>query len=356
MSTSANPAWTEPHPLFFEGEAISWLRGLGKNHSSYLVLTDSNTRRLCYPHLEPHLPPHNLMSIQQGEASKQLQTCLPIWEEMNAKGTDRGSLLICLGGGVVTDLGGFVASVYKRGIATAYIPTTLMAMVDASLGGKTGLDLAALKNQIGTFHQPEAVLVLPELLDSLPSREWMNGWAEVWKHVMLAMPEEWESFKEESPKLSHDLLRKAIGVKMALVSADPLEHGVRQRLNLGHTAGHALEAMALATGQELLHGEAVAFGLLAESEWACKNGLSEQGLHEDIKRYYQTHYQHSLPKVWEEELFSRALAQDKKNRQGQLRLCLLEEVGKPIEGIAADPTVFSGHCREVWQGLKIEFE
>lgn len=348
MSTSVSPI----HPVLFEAAAADRLRHEAASASACLVLADEQTAYHCYPLVKALLPAHELITVPAGEATKQMYICMGLWERLMALGADKQSILICLGGGMVCDLGGFVAALYKRGIEAIYMPTTLLAMTDAALGGKTGIDLQDSKNQLGLIKQPKAVLILSSFLGSLPRREWMSGWAEVWKHALLALPQEWQEMQSKGPGISMELLQKSIAVKMKLVEADPNEQGLRRRLNLGHTAGHALESMALSTGQSLLHGEAVAFGLLAEIAWASEAGICDPRLREEVLQYYCRHYQHSLPDVWDQDQFMHHLSQDKKNLNGKLRMSLPIEAGKLQDEVLVDPEPFAKHCHRLWQGFQ----
>ena len=245
--------------------------------SRLFVLADAHTARACYPRLRPHLPPHELLAIAAGEAHKTLATCTDVWAWLTAHQADRHALLLCLGGGVVTDLGGFCAATYKRGLRCVGVPTTLLAQVDAAVGGKTGVDFQGFKNHIGVFQEPEAVFMEPAFLATLPPGELRSGYAEVIKHALIADAAAFADLRGLRVAAVPDwtpLIRHSVAIKENIVAQDPHERGPRKLLNFGHTVGHALESYLLARpGRAVRHGEAVAAGLVAESWLAAQRGL-----------------------------------------------------------------------------------
>lgn len=319
-----------------------------KGFSKIAVLVDENTLRLCYPILKDALPEHLLIPIQSGEAQKNLQTCLHIWKAMTAAEMDRKSLLINLGGGVIGDMGGFCAATYKRGIAFMQMPTTLLAQVDASVGGKLGIDFQGLKNHIGVFQEPELVWVDTNFLKTLSEAELRSGFAEIIKHCLIADAAEWRVllekmnfregfqalFQKETTKI-RGLLAHSIRIKAQIVESDPTEKGQRKLLNFGHTLGHAVETFYLFDeDKRLLHGEAIALGMIAESFIAWKKGLLAENELYEISNFLLSLY----PKVaLKEEDFPEIIAltrQDKKNRDKQILMTLLEGIGKGIYDIS----------------------
>ncbi|MCL4152909.1 UNVERIFIED_CONTAM: hypothetical protein GTU68_035655, partial [Idotea baltica] len=210
---------------------------------------------------------YEIIEIESGEINKTIETCVGVWEALSELGADRKSILINLGGGVLTDLGGFVASTFKRGIAFINVPTTLLSMVDASVGGKTGVDLGSLKNQVGVINQPVMVLVIPDFLDTLEERQLESGFAEMLKHGLIKDRQYWDDLKMVST-LSEmkDHILKSVEIKNEVVLIDPTEQGLRKILNYGHTLGHAIESYFLASQEKstLLHGEAIAIGMITE--------------------------------------------------------------------------------------------
>jgi len=295
------------------------------------VLVDSNTLEFCYPIVKNQLPNHSILEIPAGEKWKTLSTCEKIWEWMTTEGWDRHALLINLGGGVIGDMGGFAAAAYKRGIRFINVPTTLLSMVDASVGGKLGVDFQGFKNHIGFFKNPDAVLIDQNFLKTLPYRELRSGFAEVIKHALISNDDQREEImKTDFPDLNWDeLIKSSIQVKNKIVSEDPTEKGFRKVLNFGHTIGHAIESYRLDSENPLLHGEAIALGMLAET-W-----LSVQKLNlaqEDADKVYNliktTYPEISISSDNLEKIVSLTV-QDKKNKDGEVLCCLLTELGNP---------------------------
>ncbi|MBT8317482.1 MAG: 3-dehydroquinate synthase [Lutibacter sp.] len=246
---------------------------LNTNPSSLFILVDENTNENCLPILLQNLEttsPIEIIEIEAGEEHKNLETCTGVWNALTELGGDRKCLLINLGGGVITDLGGFVASTFKRGIAFINIPTTLLSMVDASVGGKTGVDLGVLKNQIGLFSNPEMVLIDPTYLETVTERELRSGLAEIIKYGLTYDISIWNtvnSFKNLTLSNLNTLIHRSIEIKNEVVTKDPKEAGIRKVLNFGHTLGHAIESYYLETESKdiLTHGEAIAVGMVTEA-------------------------------------------------------------------------------------------
>ncbi len=255
-----------------------------RKYSKLVVLTDVNTHQHCLPLIQEVLPTDVvLITVPAGEPFKTLETCASIWTQMTEAVLDRQALLLNLGGGVIGDMGGFCASVYKRGIPFITIPTTLLSQVDASVGGKLGIDFMGFKNHLGVFQLPEAVLIDPVFLSTLPQRELRSGYAEVLKHGLIrdiaffrSLPStHWE--KQDWARV----IRHSVGIKKAVVEVDPKETGVRKILNFGHSIGHAVESFYMNSNQPLLHGEAIALGMIAEGFLSFqKIGLSFEELNE----------------------------------------------------------------------------
>ena len=244
-------------------------------YSGYFILCDENTLQECLPFLInscPELARAQIIEIESGEASKAMTICEPIWQTLIENQADRRTLLINLGGGVVSDLGGFIASVYKRGIDFINIPTSLLAMADASVGGKTGIDFYGIKNVIGSFACPKAVFVNPGFLSTLPEKHYQNGLAEVFKIALVSNKVFWNELRYGKKK-PEELVTKSIILKNNIVLRDPFDQGRRKMLNFGHTIGHAIEALTLGSAHELLHGEAVLAGMIMESHLAFQKKL-----------------------------------------------------------------------------------
>ena len=294
--------------------------------SQVCVVADENTATCCYPLVKDWLPPHSVCVISAGEARKTLETCQYVWAHFTAQALDRSALVLNVGGGMVGDLGGFCAATYKRGIRFAQVPTTLLAMVDASVGGKVGIDFQGLKNQLGAFQQPEAVFVYPPFLQTLSARELRSGMAEVIKHHLIA-----EKFLPALP-IGEELLPlilHSIRIKAAIVAQDPLEKSIRKALNFGHTLGHAIESYFLTQPAPLLHGEAVAAGMVAEAYMSWQRNLLSAADYEMIKAYIYALYQDIFPKISAAPVqpMLKLLIQDKKNEHGQVLCTLLEGMG-----------------------------
>ncbi len=233
------------------------------------VLCDTHTREACLPLIADALPAHHLITIEAGEASKSLDSVAQVWNELSLNGATRQSLLVNLGGGMVTDLGGFAAACFKRGIRLINVPTTLLGAVDAAVGGKTGINFNGLKNEVGAFRPAEAVIVSTQFLKTLPANEQLSGYGEMIKHALIDSPEAYrETLALDGANPCRDallpLLQRSVQVKERLVEQDPTEQGARKALNLGHTVGHAFESLSHRRERPVPHGYAVAWGLVCE--------------------------------------------------------------------------------------------
>lgn len=302
-------------------------------YSSVFVLVDENTKKLCLPPFLRQMkgfPRYSLLEIHSGEEHKNIDSCMQVWQAMSDLDADRKSVLINLGGGVLTDLGGFVASTFKRGIDFINIPTTLLAMVDASIGGKTGVDLGPLKNQIGVINQPQMVLIITDFLQTLDPRQLQSGFAEMLKHGLIRSESYWNALKNlESAKEAAPFIYDSVQIKNEVVLEDPRENHLRKILNFGHTLGHAIESHFLAKkGKDaLLHGEAIAVGMVLEAYLSHKLCNLDLAVVEEIKTTFLSHY----PKV---EFSDRDIEQildllkfDKKNTHGRINFVLLAGIG-----------------------------
>jgi 3-dehydroquinate synthase len=299
------------------------------------VLTDDHTLRYCWPLLQPLLGPRDirLIVIPAGEEHKQLDTCQYIWNQLFDGAFTRADCLINLGGGVIGDMGGFAAATYKRGIDFIQLPTTLLAQVDASVGGKLGIDYRDIKNSIGLFQAPKGVWIDPVFLRTLPFRQLRSGFAEVIKHVLIADATRWSSIRQLGrleevdwqPWIAH-----SVGIKQAVVMADFQEQGIRKALNFGHTIGHAVESYLLPTEAPLLHGEAIALGMVAEAwlSYRCC-GLPYDSLLQ-IVDLINAHFEPCpLPPAADSDLLAR-MRQDKKNKDHRINFSLLTAIGEAV--------------------------
>ena len=292
------------------------------SYSKIAILVDENTKRDCLYKL-PKIEKSLIIEIPSGEENKNISTCSVIWEKLTENQLDRNSLLIILGGGVIGDMGGFCASTYKRGIDFIQIPTTLLAMVDSSVGGKLGVDFKDLKNQIGVFNNPKSVLIDPEFLKTLPENELKSGFAEVVKHALIADKDLWNKITS-TPFANLDwqeIITISMDIKNNIVLSDPLENGERKKLNFGHTYGHAIESYYLEKGTPILHGEAVFMGMILEIDLSS---ISEEEKQE-IKNFILSNF--SLPFTPKKSDILSNLVNDKKNKEGKINFSLLNKIG-----------------------------
>lgn len=309
-------------------------------HEPIFVLTDDTTRRLCWPLLENMMSLHHahLLTIKPTDTHKNLDSLVQVWRGLEAGHATRHSLLINLGGGMVTDLGGFAASTFKRGIDFINIPTTLLAMVDASVGGKTGINFDGLKNEIGVFNDARFVLLNTEFLRSLDEQNLKSGYAEMLKHGLISNNQDWAelvSFELSEPDFAHlqQMLAKSVRVKERIVEQDPTEKGIRKALNLGHTFGHAFEAYSLdnyeKTGRTpILHGYAVAYGLICELYLsALKAGFPVDKMHQTVQ-YIRGNYGMFPITCDDYDALISLMHHDKKNIGTEINFTLLNDVGK----------------------------
>lgn len=295
------------------------------------ILVDENTERDCLPEISSGLKEFDVIRIPSGEKNKTINTCEQIWSRLSDWQFDRKSLLINLGGGVICDMGGFAASTYKRGISFINIPTTLLAQVDASIGGKTGIDFKGYKNQIGLFREPLKIIVFAGFLKTLPEKETRSGFAEIIKHCLIADAKYFDIICDagnlEDQKWN-DLIMNSISIKQSIVSADPFESGPRKALNFGHTIGHGIESVFLGKEHPLLHGEAIAIGIICESFLSMeKNSLDKRQL-DRITRLISNVFEKVEISPEEMEKILSAIMQDKKNEGGEIRITLIPEIGK----------------------------
>lgn len=306
------------------------------NYSSYFIVCDENTLMHCLPTLItscPELSTAEIIEIESGESSKSLEFSVNIWQTLLENEADKKTLLLNLGGGVVSDLGGFTASVYKRGVDFIHLPTSLLAMADASVGGKTGIDFNHIKNVIGTFTQPKAVFIYPPFLDTLPAKHFQNGLAEVYKAALIGDKKLWQTLK--TIRKTELLIQRSIELKNKIVLKDPFDKGIRNILNFGHTFGHALESLLLGTPHELLHGEAIVAGMIMESHLAFQKKLLSKEDFFEIVGVLSSHFKINALNHLSFEEVSRLLKNDKKTSHNTLHFSLLSGIGSCKHGIKA---------------------
>ena len=303
-------------------------------HDRIFVLTDETTQQLCWPKIKNFkaLKDCTPIIIKATDTHKNLDTLSQVWQALSNGGATRHSLMINLGGGMVTDLGGFAASTFKRGIDFINIPTTLLAMVDASVGGKTGINFGGLKNEIGVFSDSRFVIINTQFLDTLDHDNICSGYAEMLKHGLISDERTWAelvTFDLDTPDLSQlqRMVAESIKVKERIVEADPHEHGIRKALNLGHTMGHAFESFAMRRGTPILHGYAVAYGLISELYMSArKTAFPTDRMHQTV-RFIRENYGTFNITCDDYPTLIELIRHDKKNTSGIINFTLLGNVG-----------------------------
>ncbi|MES2419222.1 MAG: 3-dehydroquinate synthase [Bacteroidota bacterium] len=328
------PIKSAGHSIYFESGLAPLKEILDRNkYSKVFVFADSNTANVCLPVFRSfltELDDFDIIETDPGEENKNIDFCIGIWKTLLDFGADRKCLMINLGGGVITDMGGFVAATYKRGIDFINIPTTLLSQVDASVGGKTGIDIDNVKNMVGTFSLPQAVFIENAFLATLSERELLSGFAEMIKHGLITDAAYYENLKTSDYKtIKPAAVYRSIAIKNEVVSQDPLEKGLRKILNFGHTIGHAVESYALSNSKKpLTHGEAIAIGIICEAFLSVKYcGMTDEELI-DISNYISKLYP---PYNIKEKSFNALLSlmqSDKKNEEGCILFSLLEKIGQ----------------------------
>ena len=306
------------------------------HYSKIFILVDDNTSQYCLQHLLNNLATEveiEIIELESGEVHKNISTCNEVWAALSELGADRKSIIINLGGGVISDLGGFVACTFKRGIDFINIPTTLLSMVDASIGGKNGVDLGNLKNQIGIIREPKAVIVDTQFLNTLPQNEMRSGLAEMLKHGLIFDKKYWDKFKDLKSLNTdnlNELIHQSIQIKNTIVCEDLTENGIRKSLNFGHTLGHAIESYFLENEDKasLLHGEAIAVGMILESYISREKGLLKNEEYQEIKYIINDIFERIEFTQNEIEKIIELLIFDKKNEFGKVQFALLDGIGK----------------------------
>ncbi len=331
------------HPVVLGADSLRALdRGLkAAEPSACFILGDEHTLVHCLPELLAHAPrlrDAETIGVPAGESSKALSVCQDLWLHLTARAADREALIVNLGGGVVTDLGGFVAGAYKRGIRCVHVPTTLMGMVDAAIGGKTGIDLGGVKNVVGLFHDSLGVYVHVPFLRSLGKRELLNGVAEMIKHGLVRDAAHYHALRDAP---LHDLdaltplVERSAAIKSQVVMEDPRESGLRKLLNFGHTIGHGIEAFSWESPQRaLLHGEAVAMGMICEAWLSWRQGLLARDDSDRIAAHLLSLYKPFALQGDEHHRIIELMRNDKKNSAGQFRFTLLTGIGSAQVDVA----------------------
>ncbi len=299
------------------------------------LLTEEIPAKVCLPVIEMLIKKKGIqqVTIKGGETNKSISSVEEAWQFLSEKGADRKSLLINIGGGMLTDLGGFVASTFKRGMAFVNIPTTLLSQVDASLGGKTGINFNGLKNEIGVFNEPDAVIINTNFLKTIDRENFLSGFAEMFKHGLIKSPEHWDELMEyDLENMNYDSLQEIIAHSVAVkdwhVQNDLTEKNIRKALNFGHTAGHAFESFAMYNGRPILHGYAVVYGMIVElflSNKVC--GLASSELESISKWLFKTYGKFEIKKASYEALYE-LMTHDKKNEGSRINFTLIPEIGR----------------------------
>lgn len=319
------------------------LKGKAYSEARFFIILDENTYQHCLAPLVAQVEPlqmSELIEVPAGEACKEPAIAAQVWESLCESGADRHSVIVNLGGGCVSDLGGFVAAAFKRGVRHINIPTTLVGMADAAIGGKTALNIGGFKNQTGFFHQPDIVCIDPEFLQTLPPDELTDGVFEMLKTFLIAGSDLYgplcDSMLGGDPTLPPDMIAACAEIKTAVVKADPYDLGTRHILNFGHTFGHAIEAFSLQQGTPLSHGRAVGIGMAA----ALALSVGKLGLNAAIAERYREVAARLTPmphySLADSEIILRFMRQDKKNAAGEIRCVLLKEPGAPVIDLAID--------------------
>ena len=326
------------YSVYFDSKGYETLAEMLKpsHYSKIFILVDENTSQYCLPHLLNNLATEieiEIIELEVGEIHKNIATCTEVWGALSDLGGDRKSILINLGGGVISDLGGFVACTFKRGIDFINIPTTLLSMVDASIGGKNGVDLGNLKNQIGIIREPKAVIVDTQFLSTLPQNEMRSGLAEMLKHGLIFDKKHWDKFKDLKSLNTdnlNELIHQSIEIKNEIVCEDLTENGIRKSLNFGHTLGHAIESYFLENDNKtsLLHGEAIAVGMILESYISREKELLTNEEYQEIKYIINDIFERVEFSQIDIEKIIELLIFDKKNEFGKVQFALLDGIGK----------------------------
>lgn len=336
-----------PTKLLQGENALQWLKQrISKAVSEgvpVFLLADNHTRAHCLPVLEQMLlcKPgwFELIEVKAGEQSKTIENASLIWRKMLQSNAGRDAMLLCLGGGMVTDLGGFAASVYKRGISLLHLPTSLLAMVDAAIGGKTAIDFMGIKNPIGSFYHPDAVLIFPLFLQTLPKREYEAGLAEVKKYSFIGHASNDQYWHEpaETDHAQNQMIMACAALKQEIVGKDPTEKGLRKVLNFGHTVGHAIESFFMDKNTPVLHGEAVAMGMFCELWLSAKHFRHSSVLLDAYVKWYHLHFKPRKFDKADIPQIMRLMQQDKKNKAGSLGFVLIEKPGMPHYDMEVHP-------------------
>jgi 3-dehydroquinate synthase len=326
--------------LYFDNEAINalkkYIEECRKENRSVFILCDAHTKGYCLPILRHYISfpfIDEVITIPFGEENKNIETAVSLWQALLDKNADRNAVLICLGGGVICDTGGFVAKTFKRGMNYVYIPTSLMAQIDACIGGKTAINLNSIKNPIGLFSHPKHIFIIPYFLHTLPDREILSGFAEMLKHGLITDKTYWDELiriDDVSQIVNPELIKKSINIKTAICNMDTYDVGERRKLNFGHTVGHALESFSLISHHSLSHGEAVALGMIAETHISFQKKLINEDEYLSIVKALRKFS--PLFSIQKNDclLILSSLQKDKKKTNDRLNFTLLNAIGSAV--------------------------
>ena len=321
------------HVLYIGQKSLNDLNStyISNNYSSVSILVDENTNKFCLPILEKYIKINNVFILKSGENNKTINTCIDIWQQLSSANIDRKALVINLGGGVICDIGGFIASTFKRGIDFVNIPTTLLSMCDAAVGGKVAVNNNGIKNEIGLFSNPIAIYIYPDFLKTLPKRHKLSGFAEIIKHALIGDKKLFNKIVTNSnvSEINDELISHSIKIKKRIVKLDPLEKNIRKALNFGHSVGHALETFNNKNedGEPISHGEAIAVGIITESYISfLKKHISESELNQ-ITKFILLHYKKI--KIYKKNFpeIIKLIEHDKKNEKSVKLFTLLDGIG-----------------------------
>ena len=325
---------------YFADEAIEEIerriKAYKRAYRPIFVLCDTHTHEHCLPLLQEYVSSDfvkNTLTIPAGEENKNIQTAITLWQTLLDKNANRNAVLICLGGGVVCDIGGFVGATFKRGIEYMLIPTSLIAQIDACIGGKNAVNLDGIKNQVGLFRQPDTVFTIPKFLNTLPEKEILSGFAEMLKHGLVADKTYWEklaTISAVSQITQYELIKKSILIKTSICNVDFYDMGERQKLNFGHTIGHALESHAMAVGRPYTHGEAVAIGMMVEADISFQKKLISEDELASITSVLRRFFSPVLVEKPDYTAILFYMQKDKKKVNNSFSFTLLNKIGSAV--------------------------
>lgn len=322
---------------------VSFFQELDKQHHKIFVLVDENTQEHCWPLLVYQfdaLQNAEILLIPAGETQKDIEITIQLWEILTQYNASRNDVIINLGGGVITDLGGFIASTFKRGMYFINIPTTLLGMVDAAIGGKNGINFQGYKNQIGTFNQPDVTIISAEFLATLPEQELRSGMAEMIKHGLIADQNHYESIINGGlpNEKSQHLIKASAKIKYDIVEKDFKESSLRKLLNYGHTVGHAIESCSHSINQVISHGFAIAYGMCIENEIAALLGILDNETKNQVNKQISRLYPKISQELLNAEVLLDLIKHDKKSKNNAITMALIGKIGcgKIVEDIASE--------------------